>query len=115
MVPRALTPKRNAPFIPMDESQGLSGAESGKAKQFGSACTPAMAAGLTDHIWTVQEVLTYKIAPLPWVEPKPAGRSRKKALSDPLEPKRPRGRPRKHPLPDPTLPKRPRGRPRKLA
>src|SRR6266487_1963182 len=27
---RTLTPKRNAPFILMDESQGLSGAESGK-------------------------------------------------------------------------------------
>src|SRR5438270_2397778 len=24
----------------------------------GSACTPAMAAGLTDHVWSVREVLT---------------------------------------------------------
>ncbi len=79
---------------------------------FGFACTPAMAAGLTDHIWTVQEVFNYKIAPIPWVEPK---RSRKKAAVDQAMPKRPRGRPRKHPLPDPTLPKRPRGRPRKVA
>ncbi len=38
-------------------------------QHFGSPCTPAMAAGLTDHIWTVQEVLTYKIALAPWVEP----------------------------------------------
>ncbi len=83
-------------------------------KQFGYACTPAMAAGLTDHLWTVQEVFTYKIAPAPWVEPKLPRRSRKKAGSTPLLPKRPRGRPRTHPLPDPTLPKRPRGRPRKL-
>lgn len=89
--------------------------ELSKAKHFGFACTPAMAAGLTDHLWTVQEVVTYKIAPAPWVEPRPARRSRKKALSEPTLPKRPRGRPRKHPLPDPTLPKRPRGRPRKLA
>jgi IS1 family transposase len=89
--------------------------ELSKTTHFGSACTPAMAAGLTDHIWTVQEVLTSKIAPLPWLEPKPPGRSRKKAVSDPTLPKRPRGRPRKHPLPDPSVPKRPRGRPRQIA
>lgn len=84
-------------------------------KHFGYACTPAMAAGLADHIWTVQEVLTYKIAPAPWIDPKQPRRSRKKVGSDSTEPKRPRGRPRKHPLPDPTVPKRPRGRPRKVA
>jgi len=89
--------------------------ELSKPTHFGYACTPAMAAGLTDHIWTVQELLTYKIAPVPWVDPKPSRRSRKKAVSDPTTPKRPRGRPRKHPLPDPTVPKRPRGRPRKVA
>jgi IS1 family transposase len=89
--------------------------ELSKSKHVGHLCTPAMAAGLTNHIWTVQEVLTYKIAPGPWVEPKHPIRSRKKAVSGPTVPKRPRGRPRKHPLPDPTLPKRPRGRPRKLA
>jgi hypothetical protein len=89
--------------------------ELSKAKHFGYACTPAMAAGVTDHIWTVQEVLTDKIAPAPWVEPKPLRRSRKKAVSDPPIAKRPPGRPRKHPLPDPTVPKRPRGRPRKVA
>lgn len=89
--------------------------ELSKAKHLGFACTPAMAAGLTDHLWTVQEVVTYKIAPAPWVEPKPSRRSRKKAVSEPTLLKRPRGRPRKHLLPDPTLPKRPRGRPRKLA
>lgn len=86
--------------------------ELSKTTHVGYACTPAMAAGLTDHIWTVQEVLTLKIAPAPWVKPK---RSRNKARVDPALPKRPRGRPRKHPLPDPTIPKRPRGRPRKVA
>jgi len=85
-----------------------------KTQHFGYACTPAMAAGLTDHIWTVPEVLTYKIAPAPWVQPKAPRRSRKKAVAAPPPPKRPRGRPRTHPLPDPTLPKRPRGRPRKV-
>ncbi len=89
--------------------------ELSKTKHFGYACTPAMAAGLTDHIWTVQEVLTYKIAPAPWVEPKVQERSRKKTIAGPTVPQRPRGRPRKHPLPDPTLPKRPPSRPRKLA
>ncbi|MFL5653757.1 MAG: hypothetical protein ACJ8CB_06220, partial [Ktedonobacteraceae bacterium] len=74
----------------------------------------AMAAGLTDHIWSVCELLSYKVAPAPWIEPKPTGR-RKGVASDPVIPKRPRGRPRKHPLPDPSLPKRPRGRPRKVA
>jgi transposase-like protein len=66
-------------------------------KHFGSACTPAMAAGLTDHIWSLSELLRFKVAPAPWVEPKR------------------RGRPRKATEPDSTVPKRPRGRPRKLA
>ena len=84
-------------------------------KHFGYACTPAMAAGLTDHIWSVSELLRFKVAPAPWVEPKRRGRPRKATGPDPTVPKRPRGRPRKHPLPDSTLPKRPRGRPRKAA
>src|SRR2546425_12997994 len=37
---------------------------------YGRACTPAMAAGLTDHIWDVFELLSYKVAPAPWIEPK---------------------------------------------
>jgi IS1 family transposase len=89
--------------------------ELSKPTHFGYACTPAMAAGVTDHTWKVQEVVTYKIAPAPWVAPKQLRRSRKKAGVDPTPPKRPRGRPRIHPLPDPILPKRPRGRPRKIA
>jgi IS1 family transposase len=89
--------------------------ELSQAKHFGFACTPAMAAGLTDHIWTIREVVTYKVAPPPWIEPKRPKRARNKADVASALPKRPRGRPRKHPLPDPALPKRPRGRPRKLA
>jgi hypothetical protein len=27
--------------------------------------TPAMAAGLTDHVWTLQEVLLYRVPPSP--------------------------------------------------
>jgi hypothetical protein len=28
-------------------------------------CTPAMAAGLTDHVWTLKEVLRYRVPPWP--------------------------------------------------
>jgi len=89
--------------------------ELSKAKHWGRACTPAMASGLTDHVWSIGELLRYKVAPSPWVEPKRRGRPRKATGPDPIVPKRPRGRPRTHPLPDSTLPKRPRGRPRKVA
>ncbi len=89
--------------------------ELSKATHWGRACTPAMASGLTDHVWSIGEVLRYKVAPSLWVEPKRRGRPRKATGLDPIVPKRPRGRPRKHPLPDSTLPKRPRGRPRKVA
>ncbi|HEU5384244.1 MAG TPA: hypothetical protein VFV38_53310 [Ktedonobacteraceae bacterium] len=36
--------------------------------------TPAVASGLTDHIWSVREVLTYRVAPPLWVAPKRRGR-----------------------------------------
>ena len=46
--------------------------------------TPAMAAGLTDHHWTMDELLRYQI-PLPaWVAPKRRGRPPKQAQSPPL-------------------------------
>jgi hypothetical protein len=89
--------------------------ELSKSKHVGFPCTPAMAAGLTDHVWTVSELLHSQVVPLAWVEPRQQGRQDREAVSDPTLPKRPRGRPRKRPLPDPTLPKRPRGRPRKVA
>src|SRR6266496_3183029 len=60
--------------------------------------TPAMASGLTDHRWSVSELLRYKLRPDPWVEPKRRGRPRTRPLPDPNVPKRPRGRPRKIPL-----------------
>jgi hypothetical protein len=28
-------------------------------------CTPAMAAGLTDHVWSLQEVLRFRVPPWP--------------------------------------------------
>ncbi len=39
--------------------------------------TPAIAAGLTDRIWNMLELLSYKVAPAPWVPPKRRGRLRK--------------------------------------
>jgi transposase-like protein/IS1 family transposase len=36
--------------------------------------TPAMAAGLTDHCWTMEELLTYHVPPPPWTLPKQRGR-----------------------------------------
>lgn len=36
--------------------------------------TPAMAAGLTDHQWTMGELLAYQVPPPPWVPPKRRGR-----------------------------------------
>ncbi len=60
--------------------------------------TPAMASGLTDHLWSISELVSYKVAPAPWVEPKRRGRPRTRPLPDPNVPKRPRGRPRKIPV-----------------
>src|SRR2546421_613719 len=66
--------------------------ELSKAKHWGMACTPAMASGLTDHVWSVGELLTYKLAPAPWVEPSRRGPPRKRPVSDPEPTRRARGR-----------------------
>ncbi len=47
--------------------------ELSKEKHWGKLCTPAMASGLTDHVWSFRELLWYKIAPAPWPEPKRRG------------------------------------------
>jgi transposase-like protein len=39
--------------------------------------TPAMAAGLTDHRWTIQELLGYRVPPPRWTPPKHRGRPSK--------------------------------------
>ncbi len=36
--------------------------------------TPAMAAGITDHCWSVQELLSYHVPPPRWMPPKQRGR-----------------------------------------
>lgn len=51
--------------------------ELSKTKHVGSPCTPAMAAGLTDHVWSLCELLSVRIAPSPWIAPAKRGRPRK--------------------------------------
>jgi transposase-like protein len=36
--------------------------------------TPAIAAGITDHLWTVQELLSFRVPPPPWQPPRRRGR-----------------------------------------
>jgi IS1 family transposase len=69
--------------------------ELSKVSHAGSVCTPAMAAGLTDHVWGICELLSYRIVPPPWIEPKGRGRPRKQ--TEPIDTlrKRPRVRLRK--------------------
>jgi IS1 family transposase len=69
--------------------------ELSKPKHAGSPCTPAMAAGLTDHVWSVCELLGYRIAPLPWIEPTTRGRPHKPNASTESLSKRPKVRLRK--------------------
>lgn len=42
--------------------------------------TPAMASGWTDHVWSVRELLSSRIAPPPWTAPKQRGRPRKAVM-----------------------------------
>ncbi|HEY1348419.1 MAG TPA: hypothetical protein VGF67_02190 [Ktedonobacteraceae bacterium] len=48
--------------------------ELSSSKHFGTLTTPAMAAGLTDHRWSIHDLLLFKLAPPAWVEPKRRGR-----------------------------------------
>jgi transposase-like protein/IS1 family transposase len=40
----------------------------------GHATTPAMAAGITDHCWTIQELLSFHVPPSRWTPPRQRGR-----------------------------------------
>ena len=44
--------------------------------------TPAMASGLSDHIWSIAELLKYKVVPPPFVPPKRRGRPPKKSIQN---------------------------------
>jgi transposase-like protein/IS1 family transposase len=63
--------------------------KSKKKGGFGRPCTPAMASGLTSHIWSVKELLTYKVPPPPFPIPKKKGRPRTKPLQDTSKIKKP--------------------------
>jgi IS1 family transposase len=52
--------------LPLPQPEPTNG--TGSARQW-RPCTPAMAAGLTDHVWTLREVLFFRVPP--W--PQPAG------------------------------------------
>jgi transposase-like protein len=51
--------------------------------------TPAMASSLTDHIWSMKELLTYKIVPAPLLLPKRRYRRRIQQISRAIESKKP--------------------------
>ena len=52
--------------LSLPQPEGTHGSGSAKPWQ---PCTPAMVAGLTDHVWTLSEVLLFRVPP--W--PQPAG------------------------------------------
>jgi IS1 family transposase len=62
--------------------------ELSKTKHVGSPCTPAMAAGLTNHVWSICELLSYRMAPSPWVAPAKRGRPKKSV--EPIKKRGPR-------------------------
>ena len=43
--------------------------------------TPAIAAGLTDHCWTVEELFSFRVPPAPWTPPQQRGRRSKETLA----------------------------------
>jgi hypothetical protein len=47
---------------PLLRPQPTNGRSSAKV---GRPCTPAMAAGVTDHVWSLKEVLCYRVPPWP--------------------------------------------------
>jgi len=55
---------------------------------YGFSCTPAMASSLTDHVWSVKELLTYKVASPPLPIPKKKGRPCTKLLKNTFVPKK---------------------------
>jgi hypothetical protein len=47
---------------PLPQAEPTNG--TGSARQ-GRSCTPAIAAGLPDHVWTLREVLLFRVPPWP--------------------------------------------------
>ena len=54
--------------------------------------TPAIASGLTDHLWSVRELLCYRVAPPPWLLPNHRRRKRL-AVESNISPVRTRPKP----------------------
>ena len=46
--------------------------------------------GLTYHVWSVAELLTYKVTPVAWIEPKRGGRLAIRLMPEAVIPKRPK-------------------------
>ena len=67
-----------------------------RAKAENASCflqrTPAMAAGITEEIWSVNDLLSYRIVPQPYVWPKPKS-NRGRPLGSKNKPKPPKGEP----------------------
>lgn len=63
--------------------------ELSKSKHLGYPCTPAMAACLTDHVWSIQELLCFQVPPPPWVAPKQRRRSHAQPEARSTRPQRP--------------------------
>lgn len=59
-------------FCTYHKSLRVSGIIGGKRKWLPR--TPAMAAGIADHCWTMQELLSYRVPPASWTSPKRRGR-----------------------------------------
>jgi len=58
-------------FCTLHESLHSAGSAAGVARV---ERTPAMAAGITDHCWTVRELLSFQVPPLRWIPPRQRGR-----------------------------------------
>jgi IS1 family transposase/transposase-like protein len=56
------------PHISLRQPLPVAPAGTNSAKMW-RPCTPAMAAGLTDHVWTLREVLMFRVPP--WPQPQP--------------------------------------------
>jgi hypothetical protein len=53
------------PHASLRQSLPVAEATNGGSAKVWRPCTPAMAAGLTDHVWSLQEVLCYRVPPWP--------------------------------------------------
>src|SRR2546428_3110895 len=64
---------------PLPQPEPTNGTGSAKRWQ---PCTPARAAGLTDHVWTLREVLLFRVPP--WSQPARVGGRESRGESDGL-------------------------------